>query len=832
MRRSGRGGAPHALAALIVFFALATLSAAAAASAATTTFSTFSPLLLAKDDDGAAPSHSYSYDRGYVRFVVEKRGTRNNSKKNNKRRRGGGDKDEKRRLEFVRVAPSPSSSSSSSSWPPPPEAVAWCEYADSSLTPSGTGHLHVATSGHFDDLDQMRAAGFAEGFATAKRIADHLLNTRDYFVDPVRGLNASLEGGPLAWVEEQDEWLRAEVARRLQRKGGGEGGKGKEGRRSTGREFWTLDAAAAAADDDDDDGMPIEYWRAAAGTLEQLDGLAEGYRAAFEASSSGDGEEGDGTAPSSSSSSSPPPLPDLSYDDLRFLNANGELYDVLEHFKNKEEEGRGGAAKGKTQQLSGTGRVRAALSSSSFAGGGNELETEAQRGERLYRALALSGRCSSLVAVTPDLSDLLIGHATWDSFSQMTKIFKHFSFALNDVDSPSSFEGNGNGNGETPRVQQRLAMSSFPGELFSDDDFYLTPSLAVVSTTNHILNSSLFDWLPSKGRLLSWQRVRVALLLADDGETWARLFANRNSGTYNNQYDVVTLSRFSPGQELREGLLWVVEQVSGGKRNGKGGGGGGGGNAPPVVVGAAVVAFVVLTSPRFPLPFSPPSPSSETKPKQIPGMVVAQDQTSTLERGSWPAYTVPFFPEVQRASGISSLPLSSSSRSPPSPSSPLLSASEKAVKWLSYQLSPRAMLFRRDGTSLRSAADLRALMRSNTFKAKDPLSGGDPVAAICGRGDLEGDRSSSAGTSKRQASGCFDAKVTSWSRASRLDADAVAGPTTAGGTLPPFSWRDDPEFEKVPHRGLPEVFDFEYERFGPRLEARVKEGRRERVAAE
>ena len=230
-------------------------------------------------------------------------------------------------------------------------------------------------------------------------------------------------------------------------------------------------------------------------------------------------------------------------------------------------------------------------------------------------------------------------------------------------------------------------------------------------------------------------------------------------------------------------------------------------------------------------------------------MVVAQDQTPTLERGSWPAYTVPFFPEVQRASGISgfverglreeegkggggergsgaegplSSPSSSLSSSPSPPISPL-SASKKAVRWHSYQLSPRAMLFRRGGASLTSAADLRALMRSNTYLTKDPLSGGDPVAAICGRGDLEDpSSSSSAGMNKRQASGCFDAKVTSWSRASRLDADAVAGPTTAGGTLPPFSWKDDPEFEKVPHRGLPEVFDFEYERFRPRLEARVR----------
>ena len=182
-----------------------------------------------------------------------------------------------------------------------------------------------------------------------------------------------------------------------------------------------------------------------------------------------------------------------------------------------------------------------------------------------------------------------------------------------------------------------------------------------------------------------------------------------------------------------------------------------------------------------------------------------------------------------------------SSPPPPSPSSSssssLLSSSKKAVQWLSYQLSPRAMLFRRDGNSLTSAADLRSLMRSNTFKnKKDPLSNGDPIAAICGRGDLEEDSSKGSGPNRRQASGCFDAKVTSWSRAGNLDADAVAGPTTAGGTLPPFSWKDDPEFEKVPHRGLPEVFDFEYERFAPRLEARVKGGNvgggRERVSQE
>lgn len=35
-----------------------------------------------------------------------------------------------------------------------------------------------------------------------------------------------------------------------------------------------------------------------------------------------------------------------------------------------------------------------------------------------------------LVKVTPDLSDLLMGHTTWWTYTAMTRIYKHYSFAL------------------------------------------------------------------------------------------------------------------------------------------------------------------------------------------------------------------------------------------------------------------------------------------------------------------------------------------------------------------------------------------------------------------
>jgi len=49
--------------------------------------------------------------------------------------------------------------------------------------------------------------------------------------------------------------------------------------------------------------------------------------------------------------------------------------------------------------------------------------------------------------------------------------------------------------------------------------------------------------------------------MATTGQEWAEIVAHNNSGTYNNQYMVIDLKLFSPGQELQPNLLWVIEQV-------------------------------------------------------------------------------------------------------------------------------------------------------------------------------------------------------------------------------------------------------------------------------
>ncbi len=129
---------------------------------------------------------------------------------------------------------------------------------------------------------------------------------------------------------------------------------------------------------------------------------------------------------------------------------------------------------------------------------------------------------------------------------------------------------------------------------------------------------------------------------------------------------------------------------------------------------------------------------------------------------------MPYWPESYGAT-IGDFVALQSARSP---------AHELAVSSLSYQLAPRAKIFRRDQASVVDMDSMKALMRSNNYRT-DPYANGSPWNAICSRGDL---------ASSPSAGGCYDTKVScaSWMSQGRMD--VVNGPTTNGGSLPPFAW--------------------------------------------
>lgn len=154
-------------------------------------------------------------------------------------------------------------------------------------------------------------------------------------------------------------------------------------------------------------------------------------------------------------------------------------------------------------------------------------------------------RCSALVKVAADRSDIFFGHTTWDHFDMMVRSLKVYDFELKD------------------RPRYKVSFSSSPGFLSSLDDFFLTSNgLAVIETTNGINNTKLWPSI-SESSVLSWVRVSVANMLAKDGPTWAKLFATANSGTYNDQWMILDMKKFSPGKALPPASFVVLEQVPG-----------------------------------------------------------------------------------------------------------------------------------------------------------------------------------------------------------------------------------------------------------------------------
>ncbi|CAE8632222.1 unnamed protein product [Polarella glacialis] len=107
--------------------------------------------------------------------------------------------------------------------------------------------------------------------------------------------------------------------------------------------------------------------------------------------------------------------------------------------------------------------------------------------------------------------------------------------------------------------------------------------------------------------------------------------------------------------------------------------------------------------------------------EEMPGLLMGCDCTGTLASGYWPSYNVPCGPQIFNKSGYAAMAASHGN-------------------YFSYELAPRAKLFRRDHSSVVDMASLKSLMRYNDY-LRDPYfvdstGSPNPNYAICARGDL------------------------------------------------------------------------------------------------
>ncbi|XP_060926880.1 putative phospholipase B-like 2 [Limanda limanda] len=202
-----------------------------------------------------------------------------------------------------------------------------------------------------------------------------------------------------------------------------------------------------------------------------------------------------------------------------------------------------------------------------------------------------SGSCSALIKLLPNNKDLLVSHDTWNTYQSMLRIMKKYTFEFKVSPLDNYFI--------LGRIQ---AFSSYPGSIFSGDDFYILSSgLVTLETTIGNSNPALWKFVQPTGSVMEWLRNIVANRLAVTGKTWAEIFTKYNSGTYNNQWMIVDYKYFTPGKtDIKEDLFVVLEQ--------------------------------------------------------IPGLVVYADKTEELlKKGYWASYNIPYYPAIFNSSGCNEL---------------------------------------------------------------------------------------------------------------------------------------------------------------------------------
>ena len=202
--------------------------------------------------------------------------------------------------------------------------------------------------------------------------------------------------------------------------------------------------------------------------------------------------------------------------------------------------------------------------------------------EELMNYIELRSHCSAFLKVADDLSDVWFGHNTWTTYNKLIRIYKEYKYVPN-----SQF----------PIKSKSITMSSYPAAVNSQDDFYITDAnLYIAETTNHVHDLNLFDLL-SPNTLMCWMRTMVANRLTDDAYSWTQVFSKYNSGTYNNQFQVLDLKLIdTENKRISPGAFYVVEQ--------------------------------------------------------LPGSCDVQDVTDNLKKGYWPSYNTPFIRSVREKSGV------------------------------------------------------------------------------------------------------------------------------------------------------------------------------------
>jgi len=165
--------------------------------------------------------------------------------------------------------------------------------------------------------------------------------------------------------------------------------------------------------------------------------------------------------------------------------------------------------------------------------------------------------------------------------------------------------------------------------------------------------------------------------------------------------------------------------------------------------------------------------------EQMPGYIESKDMTDVINvQRFWGGYNVPYFKYVF---DMMDYPW--------------------AIQQYGQEYSEncsRANIMKRDHSKVANVNDMKHFMQYNQWQT-DPLSSGDPCNSIAARCDL---------ITPFDAFGAYDAKVTNHEMIKQGRSCAISGPTHQD--QPVFVWDARKQWNKEPHLGEPNRWDFDW----------------------
>jgi len=175
----------------------------------------------------------------------------------------------------------------------------------------------------------------------------------------------------------------------------------------------------------------------------------------------------------------------------------------------------------------------------------------------IWKNLTKKGHCSAIIKMTetPDgKKDIIAGHNTWSDYSEMIRVLKITSFA---------FEG---GKGIFNMNPRKITLSSYPGVLFSGDDFYLLDSkVGILQTTLNVINKfSYKDLIDMKNYIPEFMRLQICNFTSKSAKDWVETYKSFKNHMYITQWMVIDynlLNKLNKGEEVNDGLVYLVEEA-------------------------------------------------------------------------------------------------------------------------------------------------------------------------------------------------------------------------------------------------------------------------------